>query len=230
MNNIYAAEAQTVDQLSVDSRATFIVRTYIHLMGAILAFTLVEFAIFSSGLAESIARAVGGNWLIVFGGFMLVSWLGSRAAFTAKSMFVQYLALAGFVAFEALIFVPMLYIANAQAEGVITSAAAVTLTGFGLLTFIAFWTRKDFSFMGGLLRWIGFGALIAIGASFLFSFNLGTWFSVGMILFAGAAVLYDTSNIIHHFPENRYVGASLQLFASVALMFWYVLRLFMSRD
>jgi hypothetical protein len=52
-----------------------------------------------------------------------------------------------------------------------------------------------------------------------------------MIGFAGAAILYDTSNVLHHYPEDRYVGAALQLFASVALMFWYVLRLFMgSRD
>ncbi len=50
------------------------------------------------------------------------------------------------------------------------------------------------------------------------------------VAFAGAAILYDTSNVIHHYPSDRYVGAALQLFASVAMMFWYVLRLFMSRD
>jgi hypothetical protein len=38
-----------------------------------------------------------------------------------------------------------------------------------------------------------------------------------------------TSNVLHHFPEDRYVAASLQLFSSVTLMFWYVLRIFMSR-
>jgi FtsH-binding integral membrane protein len=48
-----------------------------------------------------------------------------------------------------------------------------------------------------------------------------------MIGFAGVAVLYDTSNIIHNFPEDRYVAAAMQLFASIALMFWYVLRLMM---
>ena len=59
----------------------------------------------------------------------------------------------------------------------------------------------------------------------------GVFFSVALIAFAGAAILYDTSNVIHHFPEDRYVAASLELFASVALMFWYVLRLFIaSRD
>ena len=63
-----------------------------------------------------------------------------------------------------------------------------------------------------------------------FGFELGTWFSVAMVAFAGAAILYDTSNVLHHYPEDRYVAGALQLFASVALMFWYVLRLFMSRD
>jgi FtsH-binding integral membrane protein len=91
-------------------------------------------------------------------------------------------------------------------------------------------TRKDFSFLRGLLMWGGMLALVAIAGGVLFGFELGTWFSVAMIGFAGAAVLYDTSNVLHHYPEDRYVGAALELFASIALMFWYVLRLFMSRD
>jgi FtsH-binding integral membrane protein len=95
---------------------------------------------------------------------------------------------------------------------------------------VAFVTRKDFSFLRGMLMWGGVVAMLAIVGGILFGFELGTWFSVAMIGFAGAAILYDTSNVLHHFPEDRYVGAALQLFASVALMFWYVLRLFMSRD
>ena len=143
----------------------------------------------------------------------------------------QYLALAGFVVAEVVIFVPMLYIAAYYTQGgVIESAATVTLLGFGGLTAIAFWTRRDFSFLGAMLRWVGILALVAIVAAVLFGFELGTWFSIGMIGLAGSAILYDTSNVIHHYPEDRYVAAALQLFASVALMFWYVLRLFMSRD
>ena len=68
--------------------------------------------------------------------------------------------------------------------------------------------------------------LVLIAASLIFGFQMGTLFSVGMVAFAGAAILYDTSNVLHHFPEDRYVGAALELFASVALMFWYVLRIF----
>jgi FtsH-binding integral membrane protein len=112
----------------------------------------------------------------------------------------------------------------------VRSAAAVTLVGFGGLTAVVFTTRKDFSFLGSFLRWAGIGALLLIGAGLLFGFQLGTFFSVGMIVLAGAAILYDTSNVIRSFPEDRYVAAALQLFASVALMFWYVLRLFMSQS
>jgi FtsH-binding integral membrane protein len=50
-----------------------------------------------------------------------------------------------------------------------------------------------------------------------------------MIALAGASILYDTSKVLHEYPQDRYVGASLQLFASVALLFWYVLRLFLGR-
>ena len=56
------------------------------------------------------------------------------------------------------------------------------------------------------------------------------FFSVAMIGLAGASILYDNSNVLHHYPEDRYVGAALELFASVALLFWYVLRLLSSRD
>jgi len=78
--------------------------------------------------------------------------------------------------------------------------------------------------------WVGILAMVAIVASLIFGFELGTWFSVAMIGFAGAAVLYDTSNIMHHYPQDRYVAASMALFASIAMMFWYILQFFMSRD
>jgi FtsH-binding integral membrane protein len=207
-------------------RATFIARTYMHLFGAIVAFTFIEVALFRSGMAEQIARTLlGTNWLIVLGGFMVVSWLASRFAHTSSSIGVQYAALGGFVIAEAIIFVPLLYMANSYAPGAISSAAMITLMAFGGLTAVVMLTRKDFSFLKVSLRYAGVLALVAIVASVLFGFQLGTWFSLGMVALAGVAVLYDTSNILRHFPSDRYVGAALQLFASVALMFWYVLRL-----
>ena len=224
-------EIMRVEAVGVEPRATFIVRTYKHLFGAISAFTLLEILFFKSGFAEPIARSLlSVNWLLVLGGFIIVSWLASRVAHTAESLSLQYVALSAFVLAEAIIFVPLLYIANYYAPGAIQSAATLTLAGFTGLTGIAFMMRKDFSFLGALLRWAMVLALVAIVGGVLFGFQLGTWFSVAMVGLAGAAILYDTSNIMHHFPEDRYVGAALELFASVALMFWYVLSLFISRD
>ena len=219
-----------VASLDVEARSTFVMQTYLHLFMAILAFVGVEIVLFTSGIAPVLAQAMlGVNWLLVLGAFMIVGWFATRTAHRAESLAAQYLALGAFVVAEAIIFVPLLFIANAYAPGAITSAALVTLLGFGGLTAVAFVTRKDFSFLGALLRWGFLIALVLIVAGVIFGFQLGTFFSVAMIALAGGSVLYDTSKILHHYPHDRYVGAALELFASVALMFWYILRLFMSR-
>ncbi len=232
MSSEYGMHASMpVSMANVEERADFISKTYMHLFGAMIGFTVFEIFLFKTGLAEVIASAMlGVNWLIVLGGFMLVSWFASRTAASTESVAAQYGALAAYVAVWGIMFVPILYIADLTAPGVINSAATVTLLGFAGLTAIAFMTRKDFSFLGGVLRWVGIVALVLIVGSVLFGFQLGTFFSVGMIAFAGAAILYDTSNILHHYPQDKYVAASLALFASVALMFWYVIQLFLGRD
>ncbi len=220
-----------VSAMGTETRAAFISRTYAHVALSILGFAVIESYLFSSGLAQEIApRMLGVNWLLILGAFMVVGWLASHVAHRVESKPLQYAALAGFVLAEAIIFLPLLYIAVMTEPAIIESAAGVTLLGTGGLTAVAFITRKDFSFLRGILVWAGILAIIAIVGSVLFGFHLGTWFSVAMIGFAGAAVLYDTSNVMHHYPEDRHVAAALELFASIALMFWYVLQLFMSRD
>lgn len=222
--------ASAVAAMEAEARGRFVSRTYGHLFGAICLFIGIEVFLFKTGAAAGIARAMlGVSWLLVLGGFVVVSWLASRVAHTAVSKPAQYAALVGFVAAEALIFVPLLYIADFKAPGTITSAAGVTFLAFAILTAVVFLTGKDFSFLRGILMWGGIVALVLIVAGVVFGFQLGTFFSVGMVALAGGAILYDTSNILHHYPEDRYVAASLSLFASVALMFWYVLRLLMRR-
>lgn len=223
--------ARPVAAMSGDARSDFIWRTYGHVAGAILLFAAIETYLFNTGLAQGIASfLLGGSWLLVLGAFMLVGWGASHAAHRVESKPLQYLALGGFVLAQSIIFVPLLYLAASRAPQVIESAAGVTLLGTAGLTAVAFITKKDFSFLRGILFWGGILALVAIVSSILFGFNLGTWFSVAMIGFAGAAVLYDTSNILHHYPEDRHVAAALELFGSIALMFWYVLQLFLMRE
>lgn len=223
--------ARPVAAMSGEARSDFIWRTYGHVAGAILAFAAIETYLFSTGIAQRIAPAMlGVSWLLVLGAFMLVGFLASHAAHRVESKPMQYLALGGFVLAQALVFVPLLYLAISIEPAIIESAAGVTLLGTAGLTAVVFVTKKDFSFLRGILVWGGILALVAIVSSVLFGFNLGTWFSVAMIGFAGAAVLYDTSNILHHHPEDRHVAAALELFASIALMFWYVLQLFLMRE
>jgi len=214
-------------------RKTFITKTYLHLLGAIAAFVLIEFALFRSGAAPKIASALmwggGRGWLLVLMAFMAVSWFGTRVAATAASLAAQYAGLGVYILAEAIVFVPLLYVANEYAPGAIQSAAICTLLGFTGLSCIAIGTGKDFSFLGGMLYWGMIIALVTVVASALFGFTLGTLFSVIMVGLSGAAILYDTSNILRYFPTDRHVAAALQLFASVALMLWYLLRIFMSR-
>lgn len=233
MNETYQSNQGVVQTEAeiLSSRERFLVRTYNHLFMAILFFTLLEIVLFKTGLAEVIASGLlSVDWLFVIGGFAIVGCLASGVAHSSESRRMQYLALAGYVVAEAIIFVPLLYMANYVVPGTIQTAAAITLIGFAGLTGIAFWTRRNFSFLGGVIRWGMILALVAIVGGAIFGFSLGMWFSMVMVGLSGAAILYDTSKILYEFPEDRHVGAALELFASVALMFWYVLQLILSSD
>ncbi len=211
------------------ARERFIGQVFNHLGGALVAFTLIEVVLFRTGLAQIINAGMRSiPWIAILGAFMIIGWLASRAAHEVKSLRAQYAALGVYILAEALIFVPLLTMANQIAPGSISNAALITIVAtFGLIG-VAYTSRKDFSFLGSAIKWGGVIAIILIVCGAIFGFQLGLFFSVAMVGLAGAAILHDASNIIQNYPEDRYVGASLQLFASVALMLWYVLRILMS--
>ncbi len=213
------------------ARAQFIRRTYSHLAGAVLAFIGLTGLLVNSPAGEAIAQTFLGTqfgWLLVLGGFMGVSWLANSWAQNSQSTGMQYAGLGLYVVAEAIIFTPLLYIAASFAPQAIQQAGIVTLAMFGGISAVAFVTRKDFSFLGPILAISGMVALGVIVAGILFGFDLGVFFSGVMVLFASGAILYDTSNIMHHYRTDQHVAASLSLFASVALLFWYVLRIFLA--
>ena len=135
-----------------------------------------------------------------------------------------------FIVAEAIIFLPLLYVAQnfVSDSQVILKAGITTACIFGGLTMVAFTTRKDFSFLRSILMVGGFVALGIIVVSIVFGFSLGTFFAGAMAVFASVAILYSTSNVIHHYRTDQAVAASLSLFASVALLFWYILRIFLA--
>jgi FtsH-binding integral membrane protein len=211
--------------VAADPRASFLIRTYLTLLGAICWFILFETALFRSGAAEHISEALlSVSWLVVLGAFMLVAWLAAHSASTLESTAAQCAALAGYVCAEALLFVPLLYHAELAAPGTTSLAAVLTVCGFGVLTLVVFVSGRDFSFLRSFLMWAGLVVLALIVASEVFGFQLPALFAIFMIGYAGVAVLYDTSDVLHHFPTDRHVAAALELFASIALLFWYVIQ------
>jgi len=231
MSTYSSSMSMPVTSAAPEARATFIRRTYSHLAAAILIFTGLIGLMLQTGLAESMTRALMGSqfgWLIVMGGFMGVSWIADRWARSDTSVGMQYMGLGLYTLAEAIIFLPMIYIAGLYYPGAIEQAGIMTLVLFGGLTAIVFMTRSDFSFLGPVLAIAGMVAIGVIVCSILFGFTLGTLFSGIMIIFAAGAILYDTSNIMLHYRTDQHVAASLSLFASVALLFWYILRLIMS--
>jgi FtsH-binding integral membrane protein len=216
-----------------DARAAFIRRTYVHLAGAIAAFVAIEAAIFTlvpvatlDGAMQMMFASRWG-WLVVLAAFMGVSWLAQTWASSDTSQSTQYLGLALYVVAQAVIFVPLLYVAKLYAPAAIPAAGVLTLVVFGGLTALVFITRTDLTSWGKYLWCAGLAALGVIVAGVIFQFDLGVWFSGLMIAFAAAYILYDTSNVLHRYRTDQYVAAALALFASVALLFWYILRLMM---
>ncbi len=213
-------------------RATFITRVYAHLLGAILVFVAFEVALFKSGVAAKIASAMAGvPWGLVLAAFLLIAWFATRMAWRLDSSVGQYTGMGLYIAAKGLIFVPLLYRANRVAPGTIEQAAQVTVLGAIGLTLVAWTCRSDFSFLRPFLYWGGTVALLLIVSAIVFGWHLGTWFSVAMIALSGTSILYDTAGIVRRYGERgghqarRHVGAALSLFASIGMMFWYVLRL-----
>lgn len=229
----YSASGFTIAaNAATHERADFIRKTYLNLGVAIFGFAGLETVLLNiPGLPERFMGMLAQtpySWLVVVGAFMLVSWVAEKWAQTAVSLSTQYAGLALYVAAEAVIIMPLLYRANQQDALVIPTAGLATLTIFGGLTAVVFLTRADFSFLRTALYLGGFVAMAFIVASMLLGFSLGMLFCVLMVAFAGGFILYDTSNVLHHYRIGQHVAASLALFASVALLFWYVLRIVMA--
>lgn len=221
--------SDTLDRLGqkTQGREAFITKSYQHLLLGIGVFLALETYLFTSGLAPRIANALMSvPWLLVIGALMLIGYLASSLAARAETKGAQYAGLFGLSIAWSIVFVPLIYFAEMRVPGVTKTAGIATAVGFTALTAIAFQTRKDFSFLGGFLRWCGFIALGLIAVALIWGLSLGIWFSAAMLLYAGAAVLYETSNIIHHYPDDRYVSAGLALFAAIALMAWYMVTFF----
>jgi FtsH-binding integral membrane protein len=218
---------------SATERVAFIRRTYAHLAGAVLAFVGLEGILLQLVRADpTVIRMMAGSrlsWLVVILAFTGVSWLATRWALSDTSVGLQYLGLSLYVAAEAVIFLPIMWVANNYYPNAIATAGIVTLGLFGGLTASVFITRADYSYLRPILT-IGFfitGAVILVSLLFPFSNMIMTIICFAMVALASGTIIYQTSNILHQYRTDQHVAAALALFAAVALLFYYVLLILM---
>ncbi|MDR0520429.1 MAG: Bax inhibitor-1 family protein [Planctomycetaceae bacterium] len=234
-NDNYAADLFAA-AAAADERSSFITKTYLYLFGAVAALIGIECVLFTAcgmdRMMQVTQRMCGGDfsWIIVLGAFMAVSWIANAWAMNAASSAMQHAGLALYVAAQSVILIPLLCLAQLKTgdTSLIVSAGMATAGLFALLTATVFMTRKDFSFLRGICIFGGLAALGFLIVAPLCGFAIGPVFTYLMIALACCYILYDTSNVLHHYRIGQHVAASLALFASVVILFWYILRLFMS--
>ncbi len=208
-------------------RVAFIRRTYAHVAGAVAFFVvLLAIMINTPSIIQPLTGMMMGNWIFVLIAFMIASTAAHKMAESGANPGLQYAGLAFYALAEAVIFAPFLYLIQMHMGGdVIMQAAIFTLMIFGGLTTFVLVTKQDFSFMRNMLVIGMFAAFGLIVVSLFTSITLGTWFSGGMIVLMSGFILWETSNVLHHYRTDQHVAASLAIFSSLATLFWYVLRL-----
>lgn len=220
---------------AADERAGFIAKTYGYLVVSILAMVAIEtvlFTVLGMDGAKSVSGLMTGGfaWLIVLGAFMFVQWIANAWAFNATSPALQVAGLGLYTVAASVILFPLLTLALlVDPSGKIIGSAGWATGGlFALMSLAVFITRKDFSFLGSLLWFGGFAAMGFILFSILTGFDGGSIFLYLMIALACGYILYDTSNVLHHYRIGQHAAAALALLSALFLLFWYVLQLFMS--
>lgn len=222
------------------TRADFYKKTYLlvavacAVFGLLLAGTLATPAIVNPLTSLFFGKNGGFGWLLVLGGFWLISMFANRLAFGGISAGTQLAGLGIYIVAEVLLFAPMLNIlmlkfGQATLSEIVAPAALSTLLLAGGLTATVFMTKTDFSF---LRAFVTIGFFVSIGAILLvslFGSGIGVWGIIALTVFISVVILYQTWVVKTQFRPEQYVGAALIIFAGIATLFWYMVMLFAER-
>lgn len=221
--DLFVADAQEADRVS------FIHRVYAHVGGAVALFVLLTAIMINTpSVVEPLAGIFFKNYWIFFIAFFIASTAAHKMAESRANPGLQYAGLGLYAFAEALLFAPLLWLLRTHMPGgdqIILQASIFTLMIFGGLTTFVLVTKSDFSFLRNFLAIASFAVLGLIVVSFFTPLNLGTWFAGGMVLLMSAFILWETSNVLHHYHTDQHVAAALAIFSSLATLFWYVLQL-----
>lgn len=210
----------TAAQASLAERLSFIRKVYA------LFFLATLFAI--GGVAASfmfpplLMAAFNHPWIALF--LMLGGVLGAQAVRHVPGL--NLLVLFGFTTLTGVVISPFLYVVSLSNPASIIQAGVLTVGIFGGLTAYVFISKRDFSFLRGM---VVTGLIVVVLASllniFIGSGALGFAVAAASLLLFSGFVLYDTSNIIHRYPTNEYVAGALSLYLDAFNIFLALLRL-----
>lgn len=180
-----------------------------------------------SGLVAYMAQQMNAaypNIFVVLIGFYGLFFLTVKLRNSAWGLLSTF-ALTGFMGYTL---GPILnrYLGMVNGGEVITAAFAMTALVFCGLSAYVLTTRKDMSFLSGFLT---AGFFVLLGATLVSIFfqisGLQLAISAGFVLFSSAAILYQTSEIIHG-GERNYIMATISLYVSIYNLFVSLLQLF----
>lgn len=214
-------QARTAAQASIDERLSFIRKVYA------LFFVATLFAIFGVGLGLSFTPllVLAFEHPIIMFLLMIGGVMGAQAVRHVRGL--NLLALFGFTTLTGIVISPLVYLVMRDNPASLLQAGLLTVGIFGGLTAYTFISKRDFSFLRGM---VVTGLIVVILAGLLNVFIIGSSafsFAIAaatLLLFSGF-VLYDTSNIMRRYPTNEYVAGALSLYLDAFNIFLAVLRL-----
>ncbi|MDQ1591059.1 MAG: modulator of FtsH protease [Pyrinomonadaceae bacterium] len=214
-------QAQTAAQATVAERMGFIRKVYA------LFFAATLFAI------GGVALGLSFEPLLVFAFehrlIMFLMMIGAVMGATAVRHVpvVNVLALFAFTTFTGLVISPLMYLVGRSNPASIWQAGVLTVGIFGGLTAYVFISKRDFSFLRGML-WTGLIVMILGGLLNVFivgSSALGFGLAAATLLLFAGFVLYDTSNIMRRYPTNEYIAGALDLYLDAFNIFLALIRI-----
>jgi len=188
---------------------------------ALLAMTLL-FSGVTAGVAV-VMNAPPLHWIVTLGGYFGLLFL-TQALRNSVWGLASVFALTGFMGFT-LGPIVNLYLGLPNGSELVMTALGGTGVIFLGLSGYALTTRKDFSFLGGMLM---VGILVAfvasLGAIFFQIPALSLAVSAMFILLMSGLILYQTSAIIHG-GETNYIMATVTLYITIYNLFLSLLHL-----
>ncbi|MFQ5843917.1 MAG: Bax inhibitor-1 family protein [Planctomycetota bacterium] len=205
---------------AVNERLGFLRRTY----GALLVQLCLTGAATSVVVKANLVTP--STWpIVLIGGLIGILFVVPRLIQPSASKATQWMGAGLVIGFFGFSLAPLVLVAP---PGVLLQAFILTAAAFTGLTLYVVTTRKDFSAWGGAL-WMIFLVLFGIGVLAMFGgFALGNWYSIAIVLLFSGFILYDTSNILHRFPVNAHMAASVTLLIDFVILFKYIAILLMS--